>query len=129
MGSIRSMRWLAFALGPVLLSLTGAAASATEVVPMPAANPCSYSINYGCGTSTGSNTRYNAGTVLVKGNYARDTDSRSIYKDVGIGGEWVSGDGDTVYFIANEPITQPVWCDSGGASPSGIVVGCNRTTS
>lgn len=110
------------------LLLTGTSvvgAQAQQLKPLPAAGPCTYSVNYFCGRSTGSNHRaYRSATT--KANYARDTDRLGIWKDVGKSDQWVSGVDDTVYITWGR-IYDRIYCDEGDQSPAGIAVGCNYT--
>lgn len=117
-------------VGAVLVVGAGStpAGAATVVPATAAADPCSYTYRYECGTSQISNTRSDTQGRSAR-NYARDTDSRYLDKDVGITDSagrtsFQAGSGDTVSF-GYTPFYGFLFCDYGGIS--GVKVGCNYT--
>lgn len=117
------------ALG-ILLAWTSTA-DAALILPAPAQNPCSYSVNYFCHKTTGSNQR-GSRTAVANGNYVRETSVYQIVKTAGAGGvtgpiSWVTGTSNTVYLTWGR-YREYFWCDSGSEGIAGIAVGCNYTS-
>lgn len=132
MSGTQTIRVLLVALGAGVL-VTSASIGVTASAG--AQNPCSYSVNYGCRTTTSSVVRHGRTGVTSAHNYARDTDSRRPVKTVGwwnaeapVGerGGYITGDSDVV--AAHYPrFRGEVYCYEGGGV-TGVVVGCNYTS-